>query len=151
MKKLRFVLVLCFGCLVVIATIQAYNTAVKPHHLIAALGATNLLAYAQITQQSAIWTNLQGPLPREFWHPAFAKIGVIRVQHYMTGMQIVLTQSGRKESGVYVPMDTEESPSDGSGISFTKVADGVFLYEEKIRMAYTRRRPPTEATEPPAK
>lgn len=147
MNKTLLVLLLGFGCLAVITAIQTYNAAVKPHHLVTAIGTTNLLAYSRSTQQTATWSNLQGPLPKELWHPAFAKSGVIRVQHYMTGMQIVLAQSGRKESGIYVPMDTEDTPNDGSGTAFNKVADGVFLYEEKIRVAYTQRRPPTESLE----
>ncbi len=101
-----------------------------------AVGAEKLTAYVSDLERRDVWKAAKGQLPKEMWHEAFAGHGVLQVKQYFTGVQIVLETRDRNERGVYVATDKSQTPEDGSGIHFEKLADGIYGFEQRNRVQY---------------
>lgn len=108
----------------------------KEREFVEAIGTERLTAYASDLERKDVWKAAKGQLPKDMWHETFASHGVLEVKRYFAGVQIVLDTRGRKDRGVYIVADRTQTPEDGSGIHFEKLADGVYGFEEKNRVQY---------------
>jgi hypothetical protein len=106
---------------------------VKESRLVDAIGAEQLIAYADELEKKGVWKTAGRKLPREKWLKEFAERDVIEVNPYMDGILIVFKSGGRVRRGVYVATDKAIVPSEGSGIGFDWISDGIYFFEEKVR------------------
>lgn len=109
----------------------------KELRFVRSIGAKNLRTYVTELHQRGSWKLADGELLKEMWHKAFANHGVVAVKPYTNGLLVVFKRSDRYEQGVYIQSNQSESPYDGSGISFKELADGIYRFEQKNRLAYS--------------
>lgn len=107
----------------------------RERSFVEAVGAGSLTNYVAELERKDSWKAVHGQLPKEMWHEAFARQGVLQVKQYFGGVQIVLERRGRNERGVYIPAD-QSKPEDGSGVHFQTLASGIYWFEQKNRPQY---------------
>lgn len=136
----------CFirlGWLLISVAMPILLTGCAPHarakNFIEAVGAVSLTNYVVALERNDSWGAVHGHLPKEMWHEAFARQGVLEVKQYFGGVQIVLEKHGQKECGVYIPADQSQKPEDGSGVHFQALGTGIYWFEQKNRAQYIPR------------
>ncbi len=120
---------------------SACDKSASERAFVSKIGAVSLKAEVIKLQTNAIF---KGEYPRNTWSPALSTNGAIQVKPYFSGVQIVLQRSGRTQRGVYVVLDST-SPDDGSGISFEKLEEGIYWFEQKMRARIPKQGPVTNA------
>ncbi len=129
-----------FVTVLIVLNFVANHRHAAGRRLLGSVGADKLIAFAGELGRSGAWDGSVGPLPTARWPKSFAGHGILEIKRYFNGIQIVLERHGRRERGLYVTTDKAEVPEDGSGIVFEKLTDGIFSFEQKIRV------PPTAPT-----
>jgi hypothetical protein len=96
------------------------------------VGDTNLLSLVNQLRNGNL-ADRNGTVPKNLWPGAVERAGVIRIQQYFSGVQFVLRENDRTETGVYVTTNLVDIPDNGSGIGFTQIKPGFFWFDQKIR------------------
>jgi hypothetical protein len=117
----------------------------KEQKFIDAVGRITLSHMLWSLRKKGVWRLVKARLPKEMWHEKFADHGVIEVKQYFNGAQVVLEKSDRDERGVYITTDKSQAPENGSGVTFERVSDGIYWFEQRNSDEYI---PPGTTEEP---
>jgi hypothetical protein len=90
------------------------------------------------TELQALAASLAGQksaIPPSAWPKSVQRFKPVAVQLHLSGVLIVLGQSGRVQQSLLVVSDPKDDPGDGgSGVSYERLGDGLYWCVEQIRM-----------------
>src|SRR5215217_2008532 len=112
--------------------LSACNRYSREEKFLETVGAQKLTALSTALATS----NVKGELPVEKWPQNFAQHGVLQVKPYFDGLQVILERRGKFERGVFVAGSQNQTPEDGSGITFVRLTNGIYWFEQKNRVQY---------------
>jgi hypothetical protein len=98
--------------------------------IVSSVGNRALRDFAERAKQLHKSTLVQDPV--EIWPESLKQEKPRSVKFYIDGIMIEQSVIGRWANGIYVSWN-DDIPYDGSGITFERIDDRIFSYEEKIR------------------
>ena len=107
------------------------------------IGADKLISDTEDFEQQVRNIEYQyNSIARNYWPDSFTALKPIQVRRYQRGTILIIHQSDRRESGIYIVTENPDiEPDGGSGEGYSKIDDRIYWADIKIRGPMKLRKP----------